>query len=315
MLPLVATPSSPLTLANPPTEDVRRTNLVREPVPPPEQPSNSARERPLNAERDRSKGTDVQQESSVRAGSVARGDDAPDAVAADGRQSGGQSAGSGNEDQAAADESGRQARKSGNSEQLAEQDQQKLRELKARDREVRAHEQAHSAAGGRYAGSASYSFQRGPDGQSYAVGGEVGIDISPVAGDPMATISKMQTVYRAALAPAEPSTQDRRVAAEAAAQIVAARAELVSEAQPKAGQTADGGEVDGAEDGATSVSSQVYQPPGVSDRTSPVPGAVSRSLSVPDEAAASAQGRALTIEIYYLSRVVPPDKPRLSATA
>ena len=305
MLPLVATPSSPLTLANPPTEDARRSNLVREPVLPPEQSSSSPHERPLNAERDRSKGIDAQQEQPANSTSAASGDDAPDAVAADGRQSGGQPSGSDSKERATADESERQ-----NTEQLTEQEQQKLRELKARDREVRAHEQAHSAAGGRYAGAASYSFQRGPDGQSYAVGGEVGIDISPVAGDPMATISKMQAVYRAALAPAEPSTQDRRVAAEAASQVAAARAELARQAQPHPGRASAQDEQAGAEQ---STSGKDYPSPSVSDDRTPA--TISRPLGEPESAAASHQGRALTIEIYYLSRVLPPSNPQLSATA
>ncbi|RPH38701.1 MAG: hypothetical protein EHM86_09190, partial [Desulfobulbaceae bacterium] len=46
-----------------------------------------------------------------------------------------------------------------------------LSELKGRDREVRAHEQAHLSVAGQYAaGGASYTFQRGPDGNSYAIG-------------------------------------------------------------------------------------------------------------------------------------------------
>ena len=64
---------------------------------------------------------------------------------------------------------------------LSEQEQQQVRELSARDREVRAHEEAHANVGGRYAGSPTYSFQRGPDGKQYAVGGEVSIDVSPIA--------------------------------------------------------------------------------------------------------------------------------------
>ncbi len=98
--------------------------------------------------------------------------------------------------------------------------------LKARDREVRAHERAHQAAGGQHAGAASYTFQKGPDGRSYAVGGEVPIDASEIKGDPQATIEKMQQVKAAALAPAEPSGQDRKVAALADSKIAQARAEL-----------------------------------------------------------------------------------------
>ena len=78
---------------------------------------------------------------------------------------------------------------------------------------VRAHEQAHKAAAGAHAkGGPTYEYQSGPDGKRYAVGGEVQIDTSPVPNDPQATIQKMQQVQRAANAPAEPSSQDRRVA-------------------------------------------------------------------------------------------------------
>lgn len=105
-----------------------------------------------------------------------------------------------------------------------------LRELKSRDSEVRTHEQAHAAVGGRFAGSPTYSFKRGPDGNNYAVGGEVSISTSPVAGDPAATISKMQQVRAAALAPAEPSGQDRKVAAEAIQGITQARTDQIKQA-------------------------------------------------------------------------------------
>lgn len=74
-----------------------------------------------------------------------------------------------------------------------EQEQQQIKELKARDTEVRTHEQAHAAVGGQYAGSPSYEYQRGPDGTNYAVGGEVPIDVGVINGDPQATIDKMQT--------------------------------------------------------------------------------------------------------------------------
>lgn len=101
-----------------------------------------------------------------------------------------------------------------------------LQSLKARDREVRAHEAAHQSAGGQYAGAASFTYERGPDGAQYAVGGEVPITISPVKGDPAATINKMRTVQSAALAPAQPSGQDRSVAAKAMQLMLQAQAEL-----------------------------------------------------------------------------------------
>ena len=102
-----------------------------------------------------------------------------------------------------------------------------VQELKQRDREVRQHEQAHIAAGGSHVrGGAQYQYERGPDGRFYAVGGEVQIDTAPVPGDPAATIRKLEAVQRAASAPADPSGQDRSVAAAAARGIAEARAEL-----------------------------------------------------------------------------------------
>jgi hypothetical protein len=92
-----------------------------------------------------------------------------------------------------------------------------LAQLAGVDRRVRAHEQAHLAVAGPYAlGGPSYTYQTGPDGKQYAVGGEVAIDASPIPGDPQATLAKERTVQAAANAPADPSTQDRQVAAQAA---------------------------------------------------------------------------------------------------
>lgn len=108
-------------------------------------------------------------------------------------------------------------------------EQRELAELKKRDMEVKAHEAAHASVGGQLASGPSYSFEVGPDGQQYAIAGEVQIDLSPVPGDPQATIIKMQQVKSAALAPSEPSAADRQVAAEAARRITEAQAELAKE--------------------------------------------------------------------------------------
>ncbi|AOY87057.1 hypothetical protein BKP64_02030 [Marinobacter salinus] len=112
---------------------------------------------------------------------------------------------------------------------LVPEELKQLTELKARDREVRAHEAAHQAVGGQYAGAMSLTYERGPDGAQYAVGGEVSIDIAPVEGNPQATIEKMRVVRAAAMAPAEPSGQDRAVAAQAMQAILQAQGELAAE--------------------------------------------------------------------------------------
>lgn len=117
-----------------------------------------------------------------------------------------------------------------------------LRELKRRDAEVRAHERAHMAAGGQYvSGGPSYEYQQGPDGRQYAIGGHVSIDASSIPDDPEADLAKARQVRRAALAPGEPSAQDRAVAARAAAQESrAARARSEEKAQD--GENGENGE-------------------------------------------------------------------------
>lgn len=116
------------------------------------------------------------------------------------------------------------------------EEQRVVQELQQRDREVRAHEQAHRRAGGAHAGPPQYEFVRGPDGQRYAVSGSVSIDSSPVRGDPEATLEKMETVQQASMAPAEPSGRDLAVAARASTLIQQARTELQS-SNEKAGPT------------------------------------------------------------------------------
>ncbi len=107
---------------------------------------------------------------------------------------------------------------------LTEEEEKQVKELQKRDREVRAHEQAHARVGGPYAGAPTYTFQQGPDGKRYAIGGEVQIDTSTER-TPDATIRKMQIVIRAATAPAEPSSQDLKVAQQARSQLSEAQAE------------------------------------------------------------------------------------------
>jgi hypothetical protein len=121
--------------------------------------------------------------------------------------------------------------------QLDPANDEQLSKLKKRDQEVRAHEQAHKTAGGQFAGSTTFSYQMGPDGQEYAVGGEVSVDISPVPGDPQATIAKMQQIRQAAVAPAQPSSQDQQVAAEASRIEAEARAEQAGKKGDKTNAT------------------------------------------------------------------------------
>jgi len=127
---------------------------------------------------------------------------------------------------------------------LTEEEEKVVRELKAQDAEIRRHEAAHAAVGGPYAGAPTYVYQRGPDGKQYAVGGSVSIDTAPIEGDPAATIQKAQVIKAAALAPAEPSAQDRKVAAQADAMLRQAQAELAAERRDeRLGETGEDGDV------------------------------------------------------------------------
>lgn len=119
--------------------------------------------------------------------------------------------------------------------ELTDEQKGEVEELKKRDREVRQHEQAHVAAGGQYVrGGPQYEYTTGPDQHQYATGGEVSIDTSEVPDDPEATVRKAQVVYRAALAPAEPSPQDQRVASEAKQMESEARQEVATERREEA---------------------------------------------------------------------------------
>lgn len=117
---------------------------------------------------------------------------------------------------------------------VEQQIQQVINQLKSRDAEVKAHEMAHlSAAGGYATGGASYVYQVGPDGRQYAIGGEVGIDTSPIPGNPEATLQKAMVVKNAALAPAEPSSQDMKVARAAMQMASEARVEITQQKSQK----------------------------------------------------------------------------------
>jgi hypothetical protein len=111
--------------------------------------------------------------------------------------------------------------------ELSQEDRDTIQMLRRRDTDVRSHEQAHLVVAGQYAGGgATYSYRRGPDGQLYAIGGEVPLDMSPIQGQPEVTLRKALQLRRAALAPADPSPQDRQVASEAARMELQAEGEI-----------------------------------------------------------------------------------------
>lgn len=128
----------------------------------------------------------------------------------------------------------------GNKKELTAEQQQEVQKLKLIDSEVKAHEQAHlAAAAGISASAPSYTYQEGPDGKKYAVGGEVSVSFSK-GNDPQENISKAETMRAAALAPADPSSQDMAVAQQAE-QIIAEAEQQIAE-QKQEENSKDSGE-------------------------------------------------------------------------
>ncbi len=216
-------PSININTANVYTETARRDNQLREVIPAPAPNSASNTETKAQSDADKAK-----LPSSAEAATYDATGKLSDEQAVEQRQQG--SEGSDSEQQQASEDTPEEEQ----DQQQLELEQQQIEELKARDTEVRVHEQAHASVGGQYAGSPSYEYQRGPDDTNYAVDGEVQIDVSEIPGDPQATIDKMQTVRAAALAPAEPSSADRAIAADATQKMAAAQAELSAPADDEA---------------------------------------------------------------------------------
>lgn len=206
-------------IGNPGVDLARRENLRRDIIEPVAQAERGAAEKGVISE-DKSRNNSNMATGTYTEDARSRGTELKQAVS--GRQDNGDSRDGQNENS-----NGKQQNAAQQRQEAAEQ--RELAELKKRDAEVKAHEAAHASVGGQLASGPSYSFEVGPDGQQYAVAGEVQIDLSPVPGDPQATIIKMQQVKAAALAPSEPSSADRQVAAEAARRITEAQAELAKE--------------------------------------------------------------------------------------
>lgn len=126
--------------------------------------------------------------------------------------------------------------KAGDAEKAAQDDpalKTEVARLKQREQEVIAHEAAHKAVGGQYASAASYTYTTGPDNKRYIDGGEVSIR-TPSTKDPEEALRMAELIKRAALAPANPSSQDRSVAASATQKAANARAEIAKAASEEA---------------------------------------------------------------------------------
>ena len=205
-------------------EAARRENTVKETVPAPTLGEKSAAEKGLGSEFDRAK-TPGQAPPALTY-------ERPQAQPNQSQLADGQTA---QKDNGSEQSAGREDAEGRQQDQQQQANEKQLNELKLRDLEVRTHEKAHASLGGQYASAPQFELTAGPDGRQYATDGEVSIDISE-GSTPEETIRKMQQVKAAALAPAEPSPQDLRVAAEASQKSVEARNEIAQTAADKAGE-------------------------------------------------------------------------------
>lgn len=122
--------------------------------------------------------------------------------------------------------------------QLSPEERKHVEALKQIERKVTAHERAHKSVGGQFAGSMSFSYTQGPDGKRYKTGGEVSISI-PNEEDPERAIQMLMQVKRAALAPADPSSQDIKVASMVDAKIQVARQKMAKAYQQEISEKSD----------------------------------------------------------------------------
>ena len=117
--------------------------------------------------------------------------------------------------------------KSKPNDELSQDEKRLVYELQARDAEVRSHESAHQS-GGAATGGASYTYQQGPDGKMYAIGGEVSVSMQG-GSTPEETIRNAQAVISSAMAPGDPSGQDLAVASSARVMMMKAQQQKARE--------------------------------------------------------------------------------------
>tara|TARA_R110000744_G_scaffold78514_14_gene154683 strand:+ start:4786 stop:5766 length:981 start_codon:yes stop_codon:yes gene_type:complete len=236
------------TAVNLQTDSLRRDNQQREIITKPEPSSQSAGEKGVASDKERGR-TPAQNNQQVDFASLRKQAELANDVIGNGAgnnersgQGSEQEANEQNNDGSVESKQGQETSsrtQQSSNEEFAEK--QIIRSLESRDKEVRNHERAHASVGGSLTGAPTYAYETGPNGKKYAVSGEVSVDLTPVPGDPQETIAKMNKVQAAALAPANPSSQDIRVAATASSIILEAQAELVNasieneESKPKLG--------------------------------------------------------------------------------
>ena len=217
------------TAVNQPTDALRRDNIQREMIAQPAALQKSAAEKGTASERDKAR-TPSQQNEGVDFEQLQKQAELANATISEQQQD---ETGGEQQHQQQSDSQENTSEQTttiqNNPQKLTEEELAVVNELKKRDQEVRMHEKVHAATGGSFTGQPVYSFETGPDGRKYAVDGEVSVDMSPIEGDPKATIAKMRKVYSAALAPVEPSIEDKKIANEASRIIAEAQSQLFKE--------------------------------------------------------------------------------------
>lgn len=109
---------------------------------------------------------------------------------------------------------------------LSAAQQRQLQALQSRDIAVKAHEMAHATAAAGLSGVPTYTYQTGPNGERFAIGGQVNIDMSP-GRTPEETLTKASRILAAATAPSDPSSADNSVAMQASRMASIARAQIM----------------------------------------------------------------------------------------
>lgn len=276
----------PFTTSNVNTESARRDNVQRETIPQLNASEKSAGETSLGSESDRVKPAgQAPQPVTYEKPQPQSAESLQDQTNPQDKDNG--------EDPSAGKETAEERQQ----QQQEASEKREVQDLKDRDREVRAHEQAHAAVGGQYAGAPSYDFETGPDGRQYAVGGEVSIDISKES-TPEETVQKMQQVRASALAPNEPSPQDFRVASEANQKATEARAEIAREGAETAQQAVSQGFPEGVQ-GVDRSSDEIGKAPELDDIVTPGGGgSPRRSLQEEGDPVAEAAGLAMDSEAF-----------------
>ncbi|NRA72079.1 MAG: hypothetical protein HRU24_13740 [Gammaproteobacteria bacterium] len=213
-----------LVTTNPATDRVVQDNSVRQVIPATEPVLPTLKEQPVAAQRDKTNPKVTTSESPTY---DLPANATPEEIEKAREQQGGSS--QGKEEQQNPQQQDEKPSDTGSESRYSDVEQKKIDQLSERNLEVIAHEMAHATVGGQYSGSPNYAYKTGPDGTKYAVSGEVSIDTSKVPNNPQATLRKARQIKAAALAPTQPSSQDRRVAMKADRMAAQARQQILTE--------------------------------------------------------------------------------------